>query len=59
LVGIPKGKETTWKSNEQLKKNINIDIQQIGYEDVDWTDVVQHRNKWWDLAHTVMNLAVP
>jgi len=30
LVGIPEGKETTWKNNEQLNENINTDIQQIG-----------------------------
>jgi len=30
LVGISEEKETTRKTNEQLKENINIDIQQIG-----------------------------
>lgn len=35
-----------------------MDIQQLGQEGVDWTGVVQGRNKWWDLAHTEMNLAV-
>ena len=58
-VGIPEGKEATWKTKEQLKENINIDIQQIGLEGVDWTGtgVLQDRNKWWDLGHTVMKVS--
>jgi len=26
---------------------------------MDWTDLAQNRNRWWDLANAVMNFHVP
>jgi hypothetical protein len=39
--------------------NIKIDLQEIGFGDVDWIDLAQDRDRWRALVNTVMNLRVP
>jgi hypothetical protein len=39
--------------------NINIDLREIGWDDVDWIDLAQDRDQWRALVNTVMNLRVP
>jgi hypothetical protein len=31
----------------------------MGWEDVNWIDLAQVRNKWWSLMNAVINLRVP
>jgi hypothetical protein len=38
--------------------NIKTDLREI-WDDMDWTDLVQDRDKWMVLVNTVMNLRVP
>jgi hypothetical protein len=39
--------------------NIKIDLREIGWDDMDWIDLVQDRDQWWALVNAVMNLRVP
>jgi hypothetical protein len=39
--------------------NIKIDLREIGWDDMDWIDVVQDRDQRMALVNTVMNLRVP
>jgi hypothetical protein len=39
--------------------NIKMDLGEIGWDGMDWIDLVQDRDKWRDLVNTVMNLRVP
>jgi hypothetical protein len=39
--------------------NIKIDLREIGWDGVDWMDLVQDRDQWRALVNTVMNLQVP
>jgi hypothetical protein len=39
--------------------NINMDLKEIKFEDVDWVHVVQDRVQWQTLTNTVMNLWAP
>jgi hypothetical protein len=39
--------------------NIKIGIREIGWDGVDWTDLVQDRDQWRALVNTEMNLRVP
>jgi hypothetical protein len=39
--------------------NIKIDPREIGWDDVDWVDLAQDRDKWRALVNMVMNLRVP
>jgi hypothetical protein len=36
-----------------------MDIKVIGLDGADWNNLVEDRNKWWDVVNTVMNLRVP
>jgi hypothetical protein len=39
--------------------NIKMDLREIGWDGVDWTDMAQDRNQWRALVKTVFNLRVP
>jgi hypothetical protein len=39
--------------------NIKIDLREIGWDGVDWIDLLHDRNQWRALVNTVMNLGVP
>jgi hypothetical protein len=36
-----------------------MDLQEVGWEFVDWIDMAQDRNRWRALVNAVMNLWVP
>jgi hypothetical protein len=36
--------------------NIRMDLEEIGWDDADWIDVVQDRDQWRALVNMVMNL---
>jgi len=36
-----------------------MDLQEVGYEGMDWIDVAQDRDRWQVLVNVVMNLRVP
>jgi hypothetical protein len=38
--------------------NIKIDLREIGWGGMDWTDMAEDRDKWKALVNTVMNLRV-
>jgi hypothetical protein len=39
--------------------NSKMDLQEIGWEGVDWIELAQDRDRWRDVVKTVMNLRVP
>jgi hypothetical protein len=39
--------------------NIKIDLGEIGWDGMDWIDLVQDRDQWKALVNTAMNLRVP
>jgi hypothetical protein len=41
-----------------FKRN-KMDLKEIGWGGIDWTDLVQGRDQWRALVNTVMNLRVP
>jgi len=36
-----------------------MDVQEVGWGDMDWIDLVQGRERWRALVNAVMNLRVP
>jgi hypothetical protein len=36
--------------------NIKMDLREIGWDDMDWFDLIQDRDQWRALVNTVMNL---
>jgi hypothetical protein len=39
--------------------NIKMDLREIGWDGMDWLDLVQDMDQWRALVNTVMNLRVP
>jgi hypothetical protein len=39
--------------------NIKMDLREIGWDGMDWTDLAQDRDRWRALVNAVMNLRVP
>jgi hypothetical protein len=39
--------------------NIKMDLREIGWDGVDWVDLVQDRDQWRALVNMVMSIRVP
>jgi hypothetical protein len=59
LVGKPEAKRPLRRPRHRWDDNIGMDLREIGWGGMDWTDVAQDRNQWRALVNTVMNLPVP
>jgi hypothetical protein len=40
-------------------ENIKMDLTEIGWGNMDWTDLAQDRDQWRALLNTAMNVRVP
>jgi hypothetical protein len=49
LVGKSEGKRPL------VRPNIKMDLQEVGWGSMDWTDLAQNRDRWKDLVNVVMN----
>jgi len=36
-----------------------MDLQEVGYGDMDWIDLAQDRDRWRALVNALMNLCIP
>jgi len=53
LVASPLGRpKCRWE-------DIIKDLQEVGWGGIEWIALNQHRDRWWELVTTVMNLRVP
>jgi hypothetical protein len=59
LVGKPEGTRPLGRPGRRWVDNIRMDFLGVGWGDVDWIGVVQHRNRWRALVNSVLNLRVP
>jgi hypothetical protein len=59
FVEKPEGKRPLGRPRRRWADNIKIDIREIGWDGMDWIDLVHDRDQWRALANTVMNLRVP
>jgi hypothetical protein len=50
-----------WESQKETtgESNIKIDLREIGWDGMDWTDMAQDRDQWRALVNTVLNFRVP
>jgi hypothetical protein len=58
LVGKSDGKRPLERPRRRWQDNI-MDLREIGWDGMDWIDLVQDGDKWKALVKTVMNLRVP
>ena len=59
LVGEPERKRPLGRPRHRWENNIKMDLQEMGYEDMDWIDVAQDRDRWRALVNMVMNRRDP
>jgi hypothetical protein len=59
LVRKPEGKRPLGRSRCRWEDNIKIDIKEIGWDGMDWIDLVLDRDHWRAFVDTVMTLRVP
>jgi hypothetical protein len=57
--GGKNGEETTWMTEHRREDNIKIDLQEVGYGDMEWIDLVQDRNRWGAFVNALMKFRVP
>jgi hypothetical protein len=59
LVGKPEGKRRLGRTRSRWEDNIKIDLQEMGYGDIDWIMLAQDRDRWQARVNVVMNFRVP
>jgi hypothetical protein len=59
LVGKPEGRRPLGRPRRRWEDNIRMDLQEVGWEDEDWTGLAQDIDRWRALVSAVINLRVP
>ena len=59
LVGKLEGKRPLGRPRRRWLDNIRVDLQEVGYEYMDWIGPAQDRDRWRTLMSAEMNLRVP
>jgi hypothetical protein len=54
LVGKPEGKRPLGRP--RWEENIQMDLQEVECEGMDWIDLAQDRDRWRALVNAIMNL---
>jgi hypothetical protein len=58
-VGKPEGKRPLGRQRSRWVDNIKMDLREIGWIGIDWTDPAQDRDQWRVFVNTVINIQVP
>jgi hypothetical protein len=56
-VGQPEEKRPLGRPRRRWN-NIKMDLRELGWDGMDWIDLVQDRDQWRALVNTIMNLRV-
>jgi hypothetical protein len=59
LVGKPEGKKPLGRRRRRWEENIKMDLQEVEYWGMAWTELAHDRDRWRALFNVVMNLRVP
>jgi len=59
LVGKSEGKRPLGRPRHRLEGNIEMDLQEVGCESMDWIELAQDRDRLQALVNGVMNFQVP
>ena len=59
LVGTSDGKRPIGRLKRRWEDNIKMDLQEVGWEVMDWIDLAGGGGRWWALVNAVMNFRVP
>jgi hypothetical protein len=53
LVGKPEGKNPLGRPRHSRENNIKMELQEKGWEGMDWFDLAQDRDRWQALVNAV------
>ncbi|KAJ4435130.1 hypothetical protein ANN_23706 [Periplaneta americana] len=56
LVGRPEGKKPLGRPRRRWEDNIKMDLREVGYDDRDWINLAQDRDRWRAYVRAAMNL---
>jgi hypothetical protein len=59
LLRKPEGKRPLRRPRRRRVDNIRMDIEEVGWVDVDWIGLAKDKNRWRALVNSVMNLRLP
>jgi hypothetical protein len=59
LVANPEGKRPLVRQRSTWVDNLKMDLREIGWGGIDWSDLVQDRDQWATVVNTIMSLQVP
>jgi hypothetical protein len=59
LVGRPEGRRPLGRPRRRWVDDIKMDIREVGWEDMNWIELAQDRDRWRALVNAVTNLRVP
>jgi hypothetical protein len=58
-LGTPEGKRPLGRPRRRWVDNIKMDLEETGWDGMDWINLAQDRDHWRALVNTAMNLRVP
>jgi hypothetical protein len=58
LMEKPEGKRPLGRPRNRWEDGIRMDLRDIGWGRVEWTQLAQDRDRWWALVNTVISLRV-
>jgi hypothetical protein len=58
-VGRLEGRRPLGRPRRRWEVNIKMDVREVGWEGMDWSELAQDRDRWRALVNDVMNLRVP
>ncbi|KAJ4439660.1 hypothetical protein ANN_07788 [Periplaneta americana] len=56
LVGRPEGKRPLGRPRRRWEDNIKMDLREVGYDDRNWINLAQDRDRWRAYVRAAMNL---
>ncbi|KAJ4449009.1 hypothetical protein ANN_00403 [Periplaneta americana] len=59
LVGRPEGKRPLGRPRRRWEDNIKMDLREVGYDDREWINLAQDRDRWRAYVRAAMNLRDP
>jgi hypothetical protein len=58
LVGRPEGRGPLERPRRRWEDNIKMDLQEVGWADMDWIELAQDKDRWRALVNAVKNFRV-
>jgi hypothetical protein len=58
IFKVDKEERRIGRPRRRWEDNIKMDLQEVGWEGMDWIELAQDRDRWRALVNAVMNLRV-